>query len=132
MYKIEKKFFGVQLTFGGYLKKDELDTWKAESAAQLSSVSTPFGVLIDMRELKPLTADAQEVMVSGQKLYKDAGMQRSAVILNSATLTMQFIRLAKASGIYEWERYFDASSDQQWEERAMEWIKNGIDANVAA
>jgi hypothetical protein len=71
-------------------------------------------------------------MVSGQKLYKEAGMQRSAVVLNSATLTMQFIRLAKASGIYEWERYFDASSDQHWKENAMNWIKTGIDATVAA
>jgi hypothetical protein len=132
MYRIEKTHFGVQLTFGGYLKKEELETWKSESAAQLVMIPSPFGVLIDMRELKPLTADAQEVMVSGQMLYKEAGMQRSAVILNSATLTMQFVRLAKTSGIYAWERYFDASSDPSWEDKAINWLKNGVDASVAA
>jgi hypothetical protein len=132
MYKIEKKHFGLQLTFGGYLKKEELDTWKSESATQLVNIQSPFGVLIDMRELKPLTPDAQEVMVSGQMPYKNAGMQRSAVILNSATLTMQFVRLAKTSGIYAWERYFDASSDPSWEDKTIDWLKNGIDAGVAA
>jgi hypothetical protein len=132
MYKLEKRPFGFALTFGGFIQKDEMEKWCSESALHLARASAQFGVLIDMRDLKPLPFDSQEIMVRGQKLYKDAGMQRSAVILNNATTTIQFIRLAKTSGIYVWERYFDASSDTKWEEKALKWIKSGIDASVAA
>jgi hypothetical protein len=132
MYKIDKRPFGFALTFGGFIQKDEMEKWNSESAMHLAIASARFGVLIDMRDLKPLPSDSQEIMVRGQKLYKDAGMQRSAVILNNVTTTMQFIRLAKASGIYTWERYFDASSDPNWEEKALKWIKSGIDVSLAA
>ena len=36
-----------------------------------------------------------------------------------------FKRLAKETGIYEWERYIDASSHPNWEEDAMKWIVSG-------
>jgi len=129
MYKIEKRSSGFFLTFGGYVKREEMDNWCSDSRGQLNGTSAPFGVIVDMRELKPLPADAQEVMVRGQKLYKEAGMQRSAVILNNAVTTMQFRRLAKESGIDAWERYYDASSEPKWEEKALSWIKSGIDPN---
>jgi len=127
MYRIERRPFGFALTFGGFIRKEEMDSWCTESREQLRGAPNSFSVLIDMRELKPLPADAQEVMVLGQKLYKGAGMQRSAVILNNATTTLQFIRLAKDSGIDAWERYFDASSEPRWEEKSLGWVKSGID-----
>ncbi|MCK5077854.1 MAG: hypothetical protein KAR38_15835, partial [Calditrichia bacterium] len=82
---------------------------------------------IDMRSLKPLPKDSQETMESGQKLFKEKGMQRSAVIVNNALLALQFKRLAKESGIYEWERYLDASKLPDWENIATNWLKNGTD-----
>ena len=46
-------------------------------------------------------------MQEGQKLFKNAGMERSVVILSTAMVTMQFKRIAKETGIYEWERYIE-------------------------
>jgi len=66
-------------------------------------------------------------MVKGLQLYKGKGMQRSAVILNSTVTTMQFKRLAKESGIYQWERYIDASKTANWTDVAVAWVKDGID-----
>jgi hypothetical protein len=132
MYKIEKRPYGFVLTFGEFMRKAEMDSWYSESRKQLAGTSGPFGIMVDMRTLKPLPEDAQGVMVQGQKLYKDAGMERSVVILNNAVTTAQFRRLAKESGISAWERYIDASSQPKWEEKAVNWIKSGTDPDKVA
>lgn len=54
-------------------------------------------------------------------------MQRSAVVLSNAILTLQFKRIAKETGIYEWERYIDASKNPNWEEIATDWLEKAID-----
>ncbi|MDX9973842.1 MAG: hypothetical protein RBU21_12740 [FCB group bacterium] len=127
MYSIEKKTSGFLLTFGGVIDAAEMQKWLAESERALSSAQAPFGVIIDMRTLKPLSPDAQAVMVQGQGLYKTKGMQRSAVILNDAVTTLQFKRLAQQSGIYAFERYIDASKTSDWTKVAVEWVKEGAD-----
>jgi len=127
MYKIEKKPFGFKLTFGDFIKAEEMLQWVEESKKTLAAAPAEFGIFVDMRTLKPLPADSQAHMQSGQKLYKEKGMKRSVVILNSAVTTMQFKRIAKDTGIDEWERYIDASSDPNWEKAGVDWLTNGTD-----
>jgi hypothetical protein len=127
MYQIEKKSYGVKLTFAGLIAKDEMQKWVAESAKITKSLPSKFGVFVDMRDLKPLAADSQLVMQEGQKLFKNAGMERSVVILSTAMVTMQFKRIAKETGIYEWERYIDSSKTADWEEIGIKWLENKID-----
>jgi hypothetical protein len=131
MHKIEKTEFGFRLTFDGFIKADEMKTWAADSKKALESVPSRFGVFVDMRNLKPLPPDAQAPMEEGQKLYKQKGMERSVVILNSASLTMQFKRIAKETGIYGWERYVDASKTADWEKVGLDWVKKGVDPDKA-
>jgi len=92
--------------------------------------SGEFGVFIDMRTLKPILPDTQEFMQQGQKMYKLKGMKRSVVILHSSITTMQFQRIAKETGIYEWERYIDASKTANWEKIGIDWIKSGVDPDA--
>lgn len=127
MYQIEKKPYGFKLTFSGFMKADEMKQWKEESARHLATQKGAFGVMVDMRTLKPLPPDAQEAMVEGQKIYKGKGMTRSAVILESAVTTAQFRRLAKESGIYAWERYLSAPDTPNWEHTGEAWITRGVD-----
>jgi hypothetical protein len=127
MYKIEKKSFGFKLTFSGMMSPAEMENWCRDSEKELSSAPASFGVFVDMRELKPLAPSAQQAMEKGQKLYKQKGMTKSVVILNSSIVTMQFKRIAQESGIYDWERYIDASSNTNWEQAGVDWIANGID-----
>jgi hypothetical protein len=127
VYQIERKGYGFKLTFSGFMKAQEMEVWKSDSEKALAGLSGKFGVLVDMRALKPLPADAQAVMVEGQKGFKAKGMERSAVILDSAVTTAQFRRLAKESGIYAWERYVSASDDPGFEQVAESWITRGID-----
>ena len=127
MYKIEKENFGYKLTFKGFIKKDEMLEWVEESKRAVAGAPKDFGVLIDMRELKPLPDDSQLHMQEGQKLYKTKGMLRSAVVVNGAATKMQFKRIAKETGIYDWERYINAATSTDWEKAAVGWISSGID-----
>jgi hypothetical protein len=127
MYKIEKKDFGFKLTFGDFMKAEEMTKWLEETKKALLGAPSGFGVFVDMRTLVPLPSDAQGILQEGQKLYKQKGMTRSAVVLNSATITSQFKRLAQESGIYAWERYIDASKKADWETVGITWLKKGTD-----
>ncbi|MCK5124739.1 MAG: hypothetical protein KAR42_00640 [candidate division Zixibacteria bacterium] len=127
MYKIEKKDFGFKLTFGETIAVEEMEQWVKDSETALKSCTSDFGVFIDMRTLKPVTNDARTIMEKGQKLYKQGGMTRSVVIVDSAIMAMQFKRLAKESGIYTWERYIDASSNSDWEKIGENWITKSLD-----
>ena len=129
MYHIEKTKIGAmdtyQLEFGGFIKLDEMNQWVAESEKTLQSCPAQFAVAVDMRELKPLPQDAQAKMMEGQKKYKDKGMVRSAVLVPNALIKLQFERIAKESGIYEWERYFSAE-EPDFEKSMNAWIEKGV------
>ena len=127
MYKIEKKTFGYKLVFDGMMDAAEMAEWVDASEKALTGAVGKFGVCVDMRGLAPLLADAQEHMQRGQKLYKQKGMERSAVILDSDVIALQFKRIAKETGIYEWERYIAASKEPNWEKVAVDWITKAID-----
>ncbi len=127
MYKIEKKDFGFKLTFEGYIEKEEMQNWFNDSINSLKDITGDFGVFVDMRNFTPLPTDAQDTMKEGQKLYKQKGMLRSVVILNRTITKLQFQRIGRSTGIYEWERYIDASSTKDWEQVGLDWINNEID-----
>jgi len=65
-----------------------MQRWADESKQRLTSAPDNFGVFVDMIHLKPLPPDAQEILTEGQKLYKEKGMVRSVVIVNSTILKM--------------------------------------------
>ena len=128
MYKIEKQAYGYKLTFSGAIKADEMQTWvKSAESALAGQAARSFGVFVDMREMKPLESEAQAVMVKGQMLFKQKGMERSVVILSTPVIALQFRRLAKESGIYKWERYLDTQTTQNYQKVGEEWLVHGID-----
>lgn len=127
MYGIQKTSYGYKLKFGGFIQDDEMKKWVEESKRTLLNKTGKFGIFVDMRELKPLDSNSQAIMREGQKLYKDKGMERSVVIVSTALTRSQFKRIAKETGIYQWERYIDTSSNPDWEKAGIDWIKYGKD-----
>ncbi|HPO50154.1 MAG TPA: hypothetical protein PLO89_07515 [Spirochaetota bacterium] len=127
MYTITRKVSGYLLTFKGVVDENEMKKWIEDSKRQLSQEkSDSFGVIIDMENLEPLSPEAASLMKEGQKLYKEKGMNRSAVILNSPKICSQFKNIALQTGIYTKERYIDASSVNNPIELAINWIKDGV------
>ena len=80
-----------------------------------------------MENLNLLTSETRTIMINGQKLYKDKGMVRSAVILNKSEIVMQFKSLAMVSGIYRNERYIDSTQVDDAMKVAQDWVYNEID-----
>ena len=132
MYKIERVPYGIRLTFGGFIENKEMERWVEESLPVLATQTGGFGVFVDMRTLKPLPPDSKATMEKGQRAYKEKGMVRSVVILDSALVTVQFKRIAQESGIYQWERYVDASTHPEWEKIGVAWVRDGVDPDKAA
>jgi hypothetical protein len=128
MYTIERRQSGYLLTFSGKIGLDEMQRWHDESERKLACErERQFGVIVDMRALQPLAFNVKELMIRGQRLYKEKGMHRSAVILSAPEICRQFKSLAIQSGIYATERYIDASQDARAIERAILWVKDAID-----
>ena len=125
MHRVENKEYGVKITWGGFIEAGEMALWAKEASAAVEHIAPGFGVFVDMRELKPLPAESQSGMQRVQALYKRKGMKRSVCILNNAVTTLQFSRIAKETGIYEWARYYDASALKNWEAEAVSWLKTG-------
>jgi len=127
LYKIEKREFGLWLTFGGIMSGEEMSRWLNDLSRELTSVRSSFCVFVDMRNVAPLGKKGQVHIQDGQKLAKRCGMVRSVVILDNPVTTMQFKHIAMDTGIYEWERYIDSSKDKNWEQIGMDWLEKSID-----
>jgi hypothetical protein len=128
MYKIEKRPSGYILNFSGVINPDEMQRWCDDAKITLNGeTSSSFGVIIDMKDLQPLSLESSNIMKQGQRLFKDKGMKRSAVILNSSKICSQFKNIAIQSGIYITERYIDASIAPNPQQLAIDWVKDGID-----
>jgi hypothetical protein len=131
MFTIEKKHYGYRFAFSGFITADEMTRWLEEVKKILSTPqSKEFGVFVDMQEMKPLADEVQKIIVEGQAICKTKGMGRSVVILKSSVLSMQFRRLAKESGIYEWERYLASQNVANYEKVGEDWIVSGTDPDI--
>lgn len=126
MYKIEKKDFGIQITFAGFIEKEEMLRYKADMRALLDTLPAKFGIIMDMREMKPLPADSQEVLNEDPELVASR-LTRSITLVNSALVSMQSKRLAKESHVSQTKRHLDPAKTPNWEKVARDWIVDGVE-----
>jgi hypothetical protein len=127
MYQILQTSWGFLLTFGGRMNSNEMMQWFADSKMALGKTGKAFGVIVDMRTLEILGKQARQIMVDAQRYYREHGMNRSAVIVNSSLTNMQFQRIASHSSIRETERYFDEWEQSDWWQLAEDWVIRGIE-----
>lgn len=127
MFKIDKTDYGISLVMSGDINVEEMTTWLNEFKLIVDQMETGFCVLVDMRTLIPIASDTRAPLEAGQKCAKENGMKRSVVILNNPVLTMQFKGIAHQTGIYEWERYIDASQEPDWERVGLDWLIKCVD-----
>lgn len=130
MYKIERRGAGFMLTFEGELDVKEAQRWYDESVKILKSInreeSQEYGVIVDMRKAKPRSLEADAIIEKGQKLYREAGMLRSAVLLQNKMLQIQVEMNAMMTGVYNTERYL-SGEDRTAIAKAINWVKEGIE-----
>jgi hypothetical protein len=122
MHRIEQTQYGYKLVFEGFLQKHDLSTLLDDMKQTIRSRGRKFPVLMDMRHSRAFPADAQEILKEAIRFFKQVGMERNAVVLNSAIATLQARRLGKETGIDAASRYIDASTEQDWEKVALDWL----------
>jgi hypothetical protein len=130
MHRIEQTQYGYRLVFEGFLQKHDLSTLLDDMKQTIRSRGRKFPVLLDMRHSRAFPADAQEILKEAIRFFKQVGMERNAVVLNSAIATLQVRRLGKETGIDATSRYIDASTEQDWEKIAIDWMVRAVDPEV--
>lgn len=128
MHRIEETRYGYRVTFEGFLHRDDMGAL----LSTMKEVVRPreegsFSVLVDMRKSRAFPAEVQEILKQAITVCKEAGMERNAVVLNSAIATLQAKRLARETGTDNWSRYIDASSEPEWEKIAVEWLQRAVE-----
>lgn len=127
MHRIEQTQYGYKLVFEGFLQKHDLSTLLDDMKQTIRSRGHKFPVLLDMRHSRAFPTDAQEILKEAIRFFKQVGMERNAVVLSSAIATLQTRRLLKETGIDALSRYIDASTEQEWERVALDWLVAGVD-----
>lgn len=126
MYKIERKNYGVKITFSGFVKEEEMLVYKKEFRAMLDQLPEKFGIFSDMREMKPMPPESQKIFNANPELVTGR-LTRSATIVNSALVKIQSKRMVEEWKVSDSKRYIDASKTSNWEEVAVDWIVNGTE-----
>ena len=127
MYQVSQTRGYVKISFSGRIGVDEMKEWLDASRTALSQPNPPNLVMVDLRELNGLTKDTLDMLAMGQREAKESGLKRSAVIVKSTIIQMQFERMAKTTGIFEKERYISAETNPNWEKVAEAWILHGTE-----
>lgn len=127
MHRIEQTQYGYKLVLEGFLQKQDLSTLLDDMKRTVFSRGRKFPVLLDMRHSRAFPADAQEILKEAIRFFRQVGMERHAVVLNSAIATLQLRRLGKEIGIDASSRYIDASTQQDWERIALDWLVRAVD-----
>ncbi len=128
MWNIQRPSFGFVLTLSGKIDVSEVKSFGAKATEELAKpLPAGWGVVVDMRELSPLDPAAQDALVNVQKSFKARGMTRSVVVLNDPIATLQLRRLARSSGIDQWERYINAGALTDWQSTAKQWVTSATE-----
>lgn len=134
MHRVEETRYGYKVTFEGFLHRDDMGallTGMRETVRPRNRDEGAFAVLVDMRNSRAFPTEAQEILKQAITLFKEAGMERCAVVLNSAIATLQAKRLAKETGTAAWSRFIDASGEPDWERAAVEWLLRAVEPQRA-
>jgi len=126
MYEWHETEYGIKFIYQGFVQKDELRRC-AQEVGRLTRLNKGFSFLVDMRGMYALPREASELMKRNMVRSRQAGLGRSAYIVDDAVTAMQFKRLAKEAGISDTTRQIDASSVSDCERVAVDWIVRGID-----
>src|SRR4028119_1852793 len=91
MHRLEETKYGYKLVLEGFLQREEvgqlLESMKVKIRPREKGESFPL--LLDMRKSNAFPSDARDLIKQCLLFCKQSGMERNAVVLNSATATLQ-------------------------------------------
>ncbi len=127
VYAIEKKPYGIMLSFDGMMNEEIAKKFAVDFMKVLDSFDGSISILINLINGKPMPAESQGAVNNCYKAVVQKGLIRSVNIVPTSLMKLQMIRRAKEFGTYDKARYIDSSSSPNWEQIALDWIEKGID-----
>lgn len=121
--------YGYRTEISAPLQAADVKMWTEEIRSVVRG-RPAFSQLVDIRNNTARDEDTTRMIEETMQWVRANGLQRSAVIVASPTLKMQVQRLARNTGVDTYERYLDAASDPQWEQKALAWLERGVDPDA--
>jgi hypothetical protein len=122
---METTDYGLRLAFKGFMTPEEIGGMNHEMARLVSGLHEGWGVLVDMRGNSAFSAEVVDLMKAQIGLCRENGMDRGAIVLQSAIMTLQARRITGEAGVLPQIRFLDASADPGWEKTAIDWVAKG-------
>jgi hypothetical protein len=118
--------YGYRSTVVSPLTAAEARTW-FDDIRRIVRTKRTYCQLIDLRSTGTHQSDTSAVIQEIMRWNMANGLQRSAIVLSGAVMKMQVSRMTRTTAAETYERFFDPSSDPNWESKAMAWLERGDD-----
>lgn len=130
MYETEPTAYGYKMTFGGFIDRDEMETWASEVRDELDGTPPEWHCYVDMRDLEAMSEEGQRLMATVKSECHDCGLDRVATVVDSPTVRLQFEQMSSGTGGSKGDRYLDEETTEEPEQTAIEWVRDGVDPDV--
>lgn len=131
-YEVKATDYGLELSVLGFISPAEVGAMNLDIERLGKKQPDGFGVIVDMRANRAFSNEVAELMKEQIGLCVKTGMNRAAVVLQSAIMTLQARRLVTETGMEQTIRFIDASSDGEWMATARDWVERGTEPPARA
>ena len=129
MISFKETEFGLKLEVRGLLELSDFSEFYNQAQKFLMNIPRGFYLLLDLRELAPLSPEITPALKNIHKLFLSHGLSRAAVITANSRVTVQTKKISLETGLFDKEIYVNPDIYPDWEKRALKWFKLGIDPN---
>lgn len=127
MHKIETTSYGCRISAWGAMDVPDVERLKCDILSALSDQTRPFSLIIDIRNLIPVSPEALDGMAGIEAMCREMSIIRAALIFSSPVIREQAKRVSHAAKTMGINRLIDASRLEDWEEQALAWVKHGVE-----
>lgn len=124
-YEIEPTQYGVLMAVTGFASPDDIAAMDRDLARVVRRLPEGFGIVLDMRASPAFSVAAAERLKGQLEVCRRHGMERGAIVLQSAIIALQARRITSEAGLLPRIRFLDASGDTGWERAAVAWVESG-------
>jgi len=126
MHKIEECLYGFKVTASGIIEEAEAEEIGATLIALIGTRKTPFGLLIDCRNLVPFASAVAITIEEGYAACSRAGCKTVVAVINSPVVRGQLMQISCSAASADRDRIIDVSKDLDWEKKAVLWLTDAV------
>jgi hypothetical protein len=106
----------LRVVVDGVASVADLDAFNEETRKKVKVFGgKPFGILVDLRKMRPGSPESAEKVKENQEILMKAGVQKSAEVVESAAAMLQLNRVARESGLLSRvQRFTDVDAALAW------------------